>query len=369
MLRLLASFEVFSAVVAAAVEVALRRFRNGRARPSWSFMHELVAAVMKRQFADLSRRPWDQQRRGWDARRLPDPTWWRTRRRRSRIGGVSCVVVEPRFAEPARTILFLHGGAYCLGAMEGYREVFGRLALAARARLVAPDYRLAPEHPFPSAVEDAFAVYRALVGEVEPASLVVSGDSAGGGLAAATMLRARDASVPLPAAAILLSPWVDLGASAGTLETHEPFDFFSPALVARWAELYLGGASATEPLASPRHADLGGLPPTLVLVGGAEMILDQVRAFAERARAAGTECTLEEWTDMFHDWFVFPSVFRASRAALLRAASFAKLHTPELESVARWFPNGETVEPSSPRFDAEARDRTAPPRASSSWPA
>jgi acetyl esterase/lipase len=255
---------------------------------------------------------------------MPDPTRLRVKLERRAIAGVPCAIATPRSGPCARTLLYLHGGAYVFGSIATNRELAGRLALAADARVVMPLYRLAPEHPFPAAVDDALAVYRALVAEPQP--LALAGDSAGGGLSAATLVRARAEGLPMAACAALISPWVDLGARGGSLETNEVYDFFSPALVERWAETYLDGARADDPLASPARADLAGLPPLLVQVGGAEMILDQVRAFAARAREAGVDCTLDESPDMFHDWHVFASVFADARAALERIGEFVRRH-------------------------------------------
>jgi len=320
----MATLEVLLTVWASTFAVVWRRVRQGRLRPTWSFVYEVTCLVMKREFARLARRSFPAQRAGWDARAMPDPTRRRARLEERAIGGVPCAVVTPKVGEPTeRTLLYLHGGAYIFGSIATNRELMGRLALAARARVVAPLYRLAPEHPFPAAVDDAMAVYRVLVAD---GRLALAGDSAGGGLAVATLVRARDEGAPMAACAALISPWVDLAARGGTLETNEECDFFSPALVACWAETYLGGASATAPLASPAHARLEGLPPLLVQVGGAEMILEQVRAFAARANEAGVDCTLDEWPDMFHDWHVFASLFAKSRAALERLGEFVRRH-------------------------------------------
>jgi epsilon-lactone hydrolase len=316
------------AFIVIAFRVASRRWRRGPARPGWSFLYELFGNLMKHEFATLASRSWRAQRAGWDARALPDPTQWRVRLTRETIGGVPCAVAVPRRGDVQRTLLYLHGGAYVFGSITTNRELMGRFALGAEARVVMPLYRLAPEHPFPAALEDAFAVYAALVAREGAASLGLVGDSAGGGLSVATLLRARDERLALPACAALISPWVDLDAQGGTLETNEPYDFFSPALVARWARTYLGGADPRTALASPRHADLRGLPPLLVHVGGAEMILDQVRAFAARAKDAGVDCTLEEWPEMFHDWHVFAAIFRSSRRAMDRVAAYLKERCP-----------------------------------------
>ena len=316
------------ALLASVFFVALRRVRRGPLRPSWSFLYEVFARLMKHEFAALAKRSWPEQRAGWDARAMPDPTRLRVRMGRKTIAGVPCAVATPRKGGAQRTLLYLHGGAYVFGSLATNREFMGRFALAARARVIMPFYRLAPENPFPAALDDAYAVYRELSARHGAHGIALVGDSAGGGLGVATLLLARDRGAALPSCAALISPWVDLDARGGTLETNEACDFFSPDLIARWARAYLGGADPRTPLASPRHADLRGLPPLLVQVGGAEMILDQVRAFAARAREAGVDCRLEEWPDMFHDWHVFASLFACSRRALGAVGAFLGENCP-----------------------------------------
>jgi acetyl esterase/lipase len=234
------------------------------------------------------------------------------------LAGRGAEWVTPRGVDHdgAPVILYLHGGAYLFGSIEEYRDFVARIARAASVRAIVLDYRLAPEHPFPAAIEDATAAYRALLESgIPPSRLVVAGDSAGGGLTAALLVTLRDQGLPMPAAAVLVCPWVDLGARGGTLVTHEPYDFFTPHLVEHWARTVLAGADASDPLASPANADLGGLPPLLVQAGGAEMIRDQIVTFADRARAAGVEVTLRVWKDCFHDWPLFAAVLDDGRRA------------------------------------------------------
>jgi len=247
---------------------------------------------------------------------------------RTRLAGLDAMWVVPRGVArevSTPTILYLHGGAYLFGSVDEYRDFLVRVAGACRANAIAVEYRLAPEHPFPAALEDALAAYRALLDSgVDPARLVVAGDSAGGGLTTSLLVALRDRGLLLPAGAVLVCPWVDLAARGGTLVSNSAYDVFTPDLVERWARTVLAGADATDARASPARADLHGLPPMLVQVGGAEMILDQVVGFAERARAAGVDARLRVWEDCFHDWPVYAPVLADGRRAIDEIGAFVR---------------------------------------------
>jgi epsilon-lactone hydrolase len=224
-----------------------------------------------------------------------------------RVGDVPCEWIVADGAREDRVLLYLHGGGYCIGSINTHRALVARLSAATGMRGLAVDYRLAPEHPFPAAVDDATAVYRWLLAEdVAPSRIVVGGDSAGGGLTLATLLAIRDAGLPRPAGGVCLSPWTDLEVTGGTMDTHAERDpMIDRAGALRLAAAYLGDAHARTPLASPLHADLRGLPPLLVQVGTAETLLDDSVRLAERARAADVDVTLEPWEDMIHVWHAF----------------------------------------------------------------
>jgi len=221
-------------------------------------------------------------------------------------GGVPAEWITPPVADD-RTILYLHGGGYVIGSIGSHRAMIARIAIAARARALAIDYRLAPEHPYPAAVDDATAAYRWLLAQgIEPARLAIAGDSAGGGLTAATLLALRDAGDVLPAAAVCISPWLDLACSGETMRTKAADDpVLTPERLQRWAGQYLNGTDARTPVASPLYGDLSGLPPLLMQVGTAEVLLDDSLRFAERARAAGVDVTLEPWEELIHIWPIF----------------------------------------------------------------
>ncbi len=226
-------------------------------------------------------------------------------------------------ATPETTLLYFHGGGYVLGSVESYRELLARVAVTCRVRVLAVDYRLAPEHPFPAAVDDCFAAYQwALAHGVDAERLFVAGDSSGGGLAIATLLAARDGGVTLPRGGVLLSPWVDLTSSEPSVMTNASFDWGDRAYLQHWTAQYLAGSDARDPRASPLYADLHGLPPLFVHVGTAELLHDEVRAFAERARAAGVDVTLREWPHMVHGWVMLNEFFPDARRTLDEIAAF-----------------------------------------------
>jgi acetyl esterase/lipase len=223
-------------------------------------------------------------------------------------GGVPGEWITPADADD-RTVLYLHGGGYVIGSITAYRALAARIAVAARARALAIEYRLAPEHPYPAAIDDAVAAYRWLLDQgIAPSRLAVAGDSAGGGLTAATLIALRDAGHPLPAAAVLMSAWLDLTCTSESMTTKAGDDpVLTPQRLRYWAGQYLNGTGtdATAPAASPVHADLAGLPPMLLQAGTAEVLLDDSRRFAARARQAGVDVTLDVWDDMVHIWQVF----------------------------------------------------------------
>jgi len=234
------------------------------------------------------------------------------------LGSVGAEWASAHDTAPAdRTVLYFHGGAYCLGSIATHRTLVGNLARAASARVASVEYRLAPEDPFPAAVDDAVAAYRALIASGTPATRIAfAGDSAGGGLTAATLLALRDAGDPLPACAVCISPWLDLSCSGDSMRTRAEQDpMIVPAQLRALGEAYLAGASPHAPLASPVFGDLRGLPPILIHVGTAETLLDDSTRFAERALAAGVDVALEVWDEMIHVWHAFaPLLPEADRA-------------------------------------------------------
>ncbi len=205
------------------------------------------------------------------------------------------------------TILYLHGGAYSMCSPQTHIGVTGLLSDLSQIRVLSVDYRLAPEHPYPAAIEDAVKAYRWLLQQgVPPESIVIGGDSAGGGLTFATLLKLKENGGPLPVAAFAMSPWVDLAHTGETMHTKAGEDpMFTEAGIDYMAKLYANGADLRSPLISPLYADLRGLPPTLIHVGTSEMLLSDSLRMAEALKKAGVDCAIKEWEGLFH---VFHSV-------------------------------------------------------------
>ena len=228
--------------------------------------------------------------------------------------------------DTGRAVLYLHGGGYVIGSCDSHRNLAYNIAAASKARVLLLDYRLAPESPFPAAVEDAVGAYCWLLDEgFAPGRLSIAGDSAGGGLTVAALVALRYRGQPMPAAGLCLSPWVDMegvGASMAAKEDEDPM--LNHEALLWFSERYLGGADARAPLAAPIYADLRGLPPLLVQVGTAEVLLDDSLRLAERARAAGVDVSLDVAHDMMHVWHLFEPVLDEAGEAIARAGAFLR---------------------------------------------
>jgi acetyl esterase/lipase len=236
--------------------------------------------------------------------------------RRGELGGVpSLRVVAPGAAEEAG-ILYLHGGGFAVGSSESNRDLIARLGHAAGVAAIGIDYPLLPE-PFPAALDATLAAYRELVADGPPP--VLAGSSAGGGLALSVAMKLRDAGDPVPPGLVFLSPWFDLTVSAPSLEEVADGDWLGRETLVVAAETYLDGREDTDPLASPLHGDLAGLPPMLLQVGGSEILLDDAQRLADAARRAGTPAELDVWPGMFHNFQLFGSRLEEGAAALERA--------------------------------------------------
>jgi monoterpene epsilon-lactone hydrolase len=244
-------------------------------------------------------------------------------------GGVPAEWVATSESVEEQVIHYLHGGGYVFGSISAHREMASRLSRAAKARVLLIGYRLAPENPFPAAVEDSLAGYRWLLSQgVNPAQVVIGGDSAGGGLAVATLVALRDAGEPLPAAAVAVSPWVDMECLGESMVTKAKIDpFIQRDRLLALTRSYLGDADPRTPLASPIYADLTGLPPLLIQVGTSEVLFDDAKRLAERAEAAGVKVVLEPWEDMIHTWHSFAAMLLEGQQAIGRIGEFVQEHT------------------------------------------
>jgi acetyl esterase/lipase len=222
--------------------------------------------------------------------------------------------------------MFFHGGGYCSGSIVSHRGMVTRVGRAAGVRTLAVGYRLAPEHPFPAALDDALAAYGFVLGQgIAPGKIAIGGDSAGGGLTLATLVSLRDAGKSLPGCAWLVSPWVDLQMTGASLaEKAEVDPLIQKAYLEELASAYLAGADPAGPLVSPLHADLAGLPPLLVQVGSAETLLDDALRIARRAGAADVPVNLEVWPHMIHAWHLWGAQLEDARRAIASAGAFMR---------------------------------------------
>ena len=229
-------------------------------------------------------------------------------------------------ADSQRAILYLHGGGYVIGSIASHRHLAAALGRAAKARCLVLDYRLAPEHPFPAAVDDALAGYRFLLESgFTPGAIAVAGDSAGGGLTVATLVAIREAGLPQPACGFCISPWVDLEGLGGSMTSKAAEDpMVQKDGLAGMAGAYLAGAAARTPLAAPLYADLKGIAPLLIQVGSAETLLDDANRLAGAAAHAEVEVRLEAWPKMIHVWHYFHPMLGEGRRAIETAGAFIK---------------------------------------------
>jgi acetyl esterase/lipase len=244
------------------------------------------------------------------------------------FGGVAAEWSIARGSDPSRVLMFLHGGGYCSGSIVSHRRLVTEAGRAAGVRTLAVAYRLAPENPFPAALDDAKAAWRFLLDQAyAPASIVVGGDSAGGNLTLELIASLRDAGEGLPTCAWLISPWTDLTMSGETLASKDAVDpLIHKAYLQELANAYLAGTDAKDPRVSPLYADLRGLPPLLIQVGSAETLLADATRLAEKAGAADVAVTLEIWPDMIHAWPMWNAHLAAGRRALVNAGAFMRRH-------------------------------------------
>lgn len=240
-----------------------------------------------------------------------------TKREDVTANGVPGAWITNNDTTDATTLYYLHGGGYMIGSTSSHLTMISRIARAAKARAFSLDYRLAPENPFPAGLDDAVAGYRWLLAQgIDPKSIVIGGDSAGGGLTAATLLALRDAGDPMPGGAVLLSAWLDLAGTGESQKTRAELDPMIPAMVgvSPTAAQYAGDRPADDPLVSPLYNDLSGLPPLLIHVGDHEVLLSDSTRFAEKAKAAGIDVTLKVWDEMIHVFQFFPSLPEGQQA-------------------------------------------------------
>ena len=244
-------------------------------------------------------------------------------------GGVNAEWIATPGAAADRVILYLHGGGYVIGSINTHRAMISRIARASNARALAIDYRLAPEHPFPAAVDDTIAAHKWLLGQgYKPGKIVIAGDSAGGGLTIAALLAIRDAGLPMPACSVPISPWTDLEGTGESVRTRAARDVMvTQENLAHSAKQYYGTHDPKDPLVSPVHANFRGLPPMLIHVGDAEILLDDATRVAKSAKSAGVDVELEVWDDMPHVWHVFAKILPEGQQAIDKIGKFVIART------------------------------------------
>jgi acetyl esterase/lipase len=300
------------------ISTLFARLKRGPVRPSWSFLFEAMVLSLRRTTFSMAKLEPLEQRRAYRAIAQPNPLRKEIRIVPVDAGGVpSRWIIPAGVPDDASVLLYFHGGSYRYGSYESHAELISRLGKSAGARVLVPDYRLAPPDRFPAAADDAATVLRWLGSQ----RVVVSGDSAGGALAIAAMLGAKECK---PRGALLICPWVDLTASGGSLEKNSQWDWAGPEHFIDWAKGCADESQWKDPRLSPLFADLSGLPPMLIQLGEAEMLHDQVIAFAEKAKRDGVDVRLTIESDMIHDWHLLSMISPVAGKSIEEAGAFVR---------------------------------------------
>jgi len=318
-------FRLFVAwcIVSSSLLVFFRRLFRGRAHPKWSLPFEVAVHVVRR-FMDNG---FDEAKNGLDVSEAPVPRDPRVARHvalgRDELAGLRADVHTPKgWREGDPVLLYWHGGGYIAGSPRTHRDLVTRIALHGGVRCIVPNYRKAPKHPFPDALDTAVACYEALLARgIAPSSIFVGGDSAGGGLTLAMTLRLRAAGTPLPRALVLLSPWVDLSCSHPSVHQAQ-LDILCHEMLSCGAGFYAGNTALADPHVSPLGAELAGLPPMLVQTGECEALYSENVALVERARAAGVEVQHEVGPAMVHVFQLLAFLNRTADRAIRSLGAF-----------------------------------------------
>ncbi len=307
-------------------QVVVRRLLKGPRHPGWGFRYEMIATLMRVLQGRVLRMPISKLRKHMLPTRVHVSLQGLVQHERASFAGLYAEIFTPRdYGAEDPTILYFHGGGYVACSPATHRDLVSRMAVESGARCIVIDYRKAPEHPFPAPVDDCEAAYRALLDQaVDPSRILLAGDSAGGGLVLAVLLRARAAALPMPAAAVLLSPWVDLSCRGASVEANAVYDYLTLEALELGVSHYLQGQDPLHPHASPVHAELAGLPPLLLLTGSAELFLSENLALAERALSQGVDLTHHIEQGMVHVSSLFATVAPASGSALLLIGRFVR---------------------------------------------
>lgn len=313
----------------AMASTAAGRMKRGPLRPTWSFMFESTVAMLRALAHRTSGLPPVELRAAWAALRpMPSPIFREVKRSPVVAGGVTAEWFEPVAGATSAVVIYIHGGSFIFGSIASHAEMIARVAVATGARVLALEYRLAPEHPFPAGLDDVMSAYRWVLSQGVAADKVVfAGDSAGGNLSLTALLRAKADGVAMPAATVPICPWVDLARQGGTMASHRVYDWGVEADFPRWAETYAPGRDLRDPLVSPLFGDFSQTAPILVLHGECEMLHDQVEDFAARALASGATVTSRTYPDMIHGWMTLHPFTPEAQRAFDHVGEFVKRHT------------------------------------------
>ncbi len=305
----------------------MQRSVRGPRRPSWDDTYETLATILHLYGTRSTSLPLVVQRQAIERFLGGASALMEAQMERAEVAGVPSAWFRVPGSDPERLLYYLHGGGYSIGSIASHGGLVSRLCRAAGSTGLAIDYRLAPEHPFPAQLEDALAGYRGLLDEgFDPKRVVVAGESAGGGLTLSLLVKLREEGLPMPGGAVCISPWVDLEGLGASMKENEPFDYLDRKVLEIYARRFVGDDNLRNPLAAPLYAELHGLPPLLIHVGGAEVLLDDSRRIADRAREAGVQVELEVWPDMIHAWHGFAPITAQSRDAIARVGEFVQEH-------------------------------------------
>jgi monoterpene epsilon-lactone hydrolase len=302
------------------------RLANGPRMASWPFGFEVVVRYLRRDWESTADWDFARLRADMDRRPYPKNAVKKVSVRDATLGGVPARSFAPPEARHAGVVLFFHGGSYIYGSVRStHAELLASLTLASGTKVVGPDYRLAPEHPYPAQLENALAAFDALVASGTPAgAIVLAGDSAGGNLALATAIALRDRGGAQPCALVLLSPWSDLAMPGASFRNNDRFDYGTREVLVRHARAFAGSVPVDDPRVSCVHAALGGLPPSLVVFGACEIPHDDIVSLADALEAAGTKVTRHEAPDMPHNPAVFAAYHPSGMGALEAMARFVE---------------------------------------------
>ncbi|MCB9584646.1 MAG: alpha/beta hydrolase [Polyangiaceae bacterium] len=305
--------------------IVLKRKLRGPAFPSWSPEFETLATLMHNYSKVSTLLPLAVQRQAATSLLRPTKATSATQYEPERVGSIRCEWFRKATSSRDRVFLYLHGGGYSIGSIDTHRDLVARIVAASGMQAFVPDYRLAPEHRFPAQLEDALECYRWLLKQGFMGSqIVVGGDSAGGGLTLSLLLALRDAGDPLPAAAVVLSPWADLEATGGSMRSNAPYDYVGRATLLTYASRFVTAKDRKNPLAAPLYGDYRGLPPILIQVGAVETLLDDAIRVTSRARRAGVDVRLEIEPEMIHVWQAFGNLSSNAEHAVARIGEYAR---------------------------------------------